>query len=1375
MDKRVTAIALLAVVSLVLGFTLNPWTDENDAVTVADAESLQELMTTIEKEIQSDSGNKYKQITLINDIELSQPLILDLGKEKTDGKSYSIQFSLGQGFSYNTLRFVGDFEGPAIQIINNGPDNIDVVLKSGSIIDDRESEEQLTTIEISNNGSGSTSVSFKNDASVNMAGNPGQGSSVISLSGVASMDYEGTIEASDENAVGIELDGSSVDVSNKDALISTCSNAIISVGTSESTIKITSGTVRSSENSAIKIGSNTDVTVVSGLIVGNETAFELTDGNDIEIKMENGGGVYSSDISQYLPEGYELAEINGRWFASPTTNDPGMSLVEGDTKVSFGNLNDIADAIKSSDVDLHVVLEKDLSEELTLYSTVNLTLDLYGKNITVSDSDAIRIEGPGIKTITDSVGGSTVTGTDSAILNLGNLTIEGGTFKGGDYAVHQSINSSGTLTIKNGTFGAEKALSVEKGTAVIENGTFTGTVAGVECYSLGGYSPSITINGGTISAPTGATALGNGSGTATLILNGGTIIGTTNMGIGGNAGNDNTVIEINGGTVECKGTENCAAIYHPQKGTLSISGGEIIGKTGISFCGSGSISISGGTITGTGADEIDGHESGPISDGSALSVVSRGTGYQSEGEKISVSITGGSLVSENANGISEYTYSYANGSPITGDGSGVESVVSSFVVSDGTVTGAEGKKAVKGETTNSYSVTGGTFLSGSSPDESVEEYTAPGYEIDDAGDIIVDADEAYFRVGDEYFMDLQSAIDAAENGDTITMLSDVTISETIDIPAGKSIVLDMDGHAITPDAGFTGRMLVNDGTLTITGDGIIDASAKNEKLNGPIDNHGTLTIESGTFIGNLESNSALIWNRAGGNATFNGGEYYGSGTAIATESGSNTTINGGTYTSPWYPAFENRGEALITGGEFTNPSCSSCDSKHWGYTIRNGKDSDTAHLVIDPEDDGDVIVTGTQGGVTTVGGTMEIYGGTFRTVDCDEGHGAAFYALYVAGEFDDTVATIYDGIFTSFNRSAVFVGNSNDGGNQEAATVVIRGGSYSVSNDDSVDLVTVDAETHSMPQISISGGDFDRAIPQDYLEEGFVLAEDDGKYGVGQGRTVSFDVNVDGYEAEVTSADGTIAYEPEADGTYLLSDGAYEATFTAEGYETIVVGFEVSGADRTIQIGMPLSGIVITEDDQTVDCEVDGGVVTIPSDGEHKDVTLNLWYGETTVTVSGDVTGDVTISYDPFDGTDGSDLAFELGISGMSVTGMSVTVTIPVAVEPGYHIDEDSVSAYSIVDGAITTETAYASGDAIVIETDHNTPFYVSYDLEADLPPFIPFPPEQGGDPVEVYPSGDSGSSDGGDDTLKVVACAAAVVIAAILVIVLASTYRRNR
>ena len=153
---------------------------------------------------------------------------------------------------------------------------------------------------------------------------------------------------------------------------------------------------------------------------------------------------------------------------------------------------------------------------------------------------------------------------------------------------------------------------------------------------------------------------------------------------------------------------------------------------------------------------------------------------------------------------------------------------------------------------------------------------------------------------------------------------------------------------------------------------------------------------------------------------------------------------------------------------------------------------------------------------------------------------------------------------------------------------------------------------------------------------------------------------------------------------------------------------------------------------------------------------------------------DVTVVCYPIDPED-ADYAIELAVSGVSDTGMFITIAIPVTVESGYSIDADSVYAYSIVNGERVSETAYVSGDSIVIETTHNTPFYIGYELESDLPPFIPFPPEQGGDPVEVGPIDQGGATDGGDDTLKVVACAAAAVVAAILIIVLASTYRKNR
>lgn len=349
---------------------------------------------------------------------------------------------------------------------------------------------------------------------------------------------------------------------------------------------------------------------------------------------------------------------------------------------------------------------------------------------------------------------------------------------------------------------------------------------------------------------------------------------------------------------------------------------------------------------------------------------------------------------------------------------------------------------------------------------------------------------AVASIGETNFATLSTAVADVPTDDTettIILLDDITLSESVNIVSGMNIVLDMGGNTITADIGFDGRLIVNHGTLTITGNGIFDASAENAELNGPLDNYGTLTIENGTFKGNLVSNSVLIWNRENGTATFNDGIYCGSGTTIGTGVGSNTTINGGTYTSPWYSAIDNRGELLIVGGEFTNTSCSSCDSKHWGYTIRNIEE-ETAHMVIKPASDDDVVVTGTQGALSCVIGTAEVYGGTFKTVDCDSNHGAAFYAFYIAGEDGETAATIYGGSFTAYNKAAVLVGNSKDGGLQQKAVAEIYGGDFSISNPTQGSTwmaIAVDADTSNVPDATVYGGYFSTDISDEIIAEGY--------------------------------------------------------------------------------------------------------------------------------------------------------------------------------------------------------------------------------------------------------------------------------------------------
>lgn len=346
------------------------------------------------------------------------------------------------------------------------------------------------------------------------------------------------------------------------------------------------------------------------------------------------------------------------------------------------------------------------------------------------------------------------------------------------------------------------------------------------------------------------------------------------------------------------------------------------------------------------------------------------------------------------------------------------------------------------------------------------------------------------KIGDTEYPTLAAAVEAAPTDGTATaivMTGDIEMvtADIVTIDDGQNVTLDMAGHAITVDeADFETRPITvaAGGVLTVTGNGTIDSSAAGAQGFGAINNFGTLIIENGTFRGALKANATNVWNRKGGTLTINGGTFDTSATAVSTEEDTVTTINGGTFMGVWYAAFDNNGYATINGGTFVGKSCSRCDSDHWAYTLRSGNASDSAYLRINYAD-----VTGTQGALSTVGGTADIYDGTFETVDCDQQHGAVFYAYYVAGEAYTTSATIYGGDFSSSKRQALYVGNSQgDGGREEDATVVVKGGTFT-GGDDSKTAIKVDQELGSA---YITGGTFSSQPDEAWLADGYSAEQD---------------------------------------------------------------------------------------------------------------------------------------------------------------------------------------------------------------------------------------------------------------------------------------------
>ena len=295
---------------------------------------------------------------------------------------------------------------------------------------------------------------------------------------------------------------------------------------------------------------------------------------------------------------------------------------------------------------------------------------------------------------------------------------------------------------------------------------------------------------------------------------------------------------------------------------------------------------------------------------------------------------------------------------------------------------------------------------------------------------------AVCTVGGTDYVTLQDAFADAPSGSTIEMTADIagmTTDMIATVPVGKTFTLNMAGHSITVDQAFTGRPIVNEGVLTITGNGTIDSSDSEAGGFGAVNNKGTLIVENGTYRGAKYASGSSLRN---------------------TGAGAVLTVKDGLFEEATCAIF-NEGTVTINGGTFT----------------------------------------GVQGAVSASIGYLEVNGGTFKTVACEHhGTAATFYALYAAGEAGKVLCVINDGYFeTEGRQTAVLIGNDNtsgDGGINAPATGIVRGGTF-------VAPVGVPAlkgaERTGDPQIT--GGTFTSDVSQ-YVPGHHMAVEEDGTFVV---------------------------------------------------------------------------------------------------------------------------------------------------------------------------------------------------------------------------------------------------------------------------------------
>ena len=367
--------------------------------------------------------------------------------------------------------------------------------------------------------------------------------------------------------------------------------------------------------------------------------------------------------------------------------------------------------------------------------------------------------------------------------------------------------------------------------------TCTGTDANSAAFEINNPNATLTVKNGKVvssqlvglipSAMGGTIKYDNSS----LVFDGVEMTTNARSGIETNGNNTNDTVTLRNSTLN---VPNGFGIYFPSSGTLTIDNSVINAKTmGVQVC-SGSLNISGAgtaiTVSGDGIDKT--INDGAIEDGAAISIVNR-AGYKGLSN---IEVKGGTFTAKDGNAAVK-AYNWEN---LTESG---------FTQND------------------KVSVSGGTFSSAVDKSLCADGYI-PTQNAD--GTYGVKVGQYVAEVGTTKYETLQAAIAAAQDGQTVTLLADV--EQNTQLTINKSITLDLNGKTIKNTVEIWGDdtnaiLSIKGGAkVTITGNGTI-AAKENDCYTINVVN-GDLTIENGTFVGNIS-----VVQVQKGSLTINGGDF----------------------------------------------------------------------------------------------------------------------------------------------------------------------------------------------------------------------------------------------------------------------------------------------------------------------------------------------------------------------------------------------------------------------------------------------------------------------------------------------------------------------
>lgn len=175
---------------------------------------------------------------------------------------------------------------------------------------------------------------------------------------------------------------------------------------------------------------------------------------------------------------------------------------------------------------------------------------------------------------------------------------------------------------------------------------------------------------------------------------------------------------------------------------------------------------------------------------------------------------------------------------------------------------------------------------------------------------------------------LEEAIAAADAGETVKLLADVTA----DVVINKNITLDLGGKTLTNTNSGKATITIAAGTTATVKNGNVvgGTSYYNIAVGTSVNSTANLTLEDVTATaGNTDSSMIDNW----GTLTITSGTYSGGLNVVKSEEGSTLTINGGKFelnyavSNKYNGVILSAGTTMITGGEFIQ----NATTPRWGH------------------------------------------------------------------------------------------------------------------------------------------------------------------------------------------------------------------------------------------------------------------------------------------------------------------------------------------------------------------------------------------------------------------------------------------------------------